>query len=132
MRTIKLCKLAVVSAVFLSFLSTASASLIIDGTTESLSIPGTPADATAYAYSEFLGNDPGSPSLFNQEVLKYPGQAEPNVITSDPIPMWQVPIYMIDGRTYLRLIYDAQETSQKKQIDMFLGTRGIMLSYCEK
>ena len=98
--------------------SNTSASIVIDGTSLDVNIPGTSADATLTAYSVFLGNDPGSPSLFNNEVLNYPGTSDPDVVAGNTIQMSDVPVYTIDDQTYLRLIYDAQETSPAKQIDI--------------
>lgn len=95
-----------------------AASIIIDGNSSGVSIPGTTANATLTAYSDALGNDPGSPSLFNNEVLNYPGMSDPNVVTGNTIQMSDVPIYTIGGQTYLRLIYDAQETNPAKQINI--------------
>jgi len=118
MHIIKLRKSLALTVVLLSFSSIASASIVIDGTSLGVSIPGTTADATITAYSTFLGNDPGSPSLFNNEVLSYPGTSDPNVVAGNSIQMSNVPIFTIDNNTFLRLIYDSQETSPKKQIDI--------------
>lgn len=105
-----------VGVVFIPLSSIAAgADIIIDGASSGVIITGTSGDATINAFSS--ANEPGK-ETFSNEILNYPGKSDPNVVVGDSILMSDVPIYTIDGITYLRLIYDAQETNNNEQIDI--------------